>query len=109
MGRTWISGSRWSTSASTSVRAECTEEGRGGPAMPALRTPPSPLAGLLRRPLLPALLAFAALWIVFLLVLHPWIMRWGATPEERALPLPGDTAPPSAYFTRAITVDAPPA
>jgi hypothetical protein len=58
---------------------------------------------------MPALLIYAALWSVFFLVLHPWIMRWGSTPAERAMPLPGDTAVPSAYFTRAITIDAPPA
>src|SRR3954471_19521563 len=58
---------------------------------------------------LPALLVFAALWALYLLVLHPWLMNWGATPEERVMALPGDAAPPSAYFTRAITIDAPPA
>src|SRR5581483_6946381 len=42
-----------------------------------------------------------------LVVLHPWMMDWGSTPEERAMALPGDTAAPSAYFTRAITIDAP--
>src|SRR5205085_8589177 len=36
-----------------------------------------------------------------------WLMNWGATPEERAMILPGDTAPPETYFTRAITIDAP--
>jgi len=35
-------------------------------------------------------------------------MGWGSTPEEQAMPLPGDTAAPSAYYTRAITIDAPP-
>ena len=57
---------------------------------------------------IPALLLFAALCGVFLLVLHPWLMNWGATAEERTLGLPGDTAPPETYFTRAITIDAPP-
>jgi hypothetical protein len=50
---------------------------------------------------------FAALWAVFVVGLHPWFMNWGATPEERAMVLPGDTAPPETYFTRAITIDAP--
>jgi hypothetical protein len=54
------------------------------------------------------LLVFAGLWGIFLLVLHPWLLSWGSTPEERAMRLPGDTAEPSAYYTRAITVDAPP-
>jgi hypothetical protein len=57
---------------------------------------------------IPALLIFVALWGLFLVVLHPWFMNWGSTSAERAMVLPGDTAPPSTYFTRAITVDAPP-
>lgn len=57
---------------------------------------------------IPALLIFAALWGLFLVVLHPWFMNWGSSPEEQAMALPGDTAPPSTYFTRAITIDAPP-
>ena len=63
--------------------------GSGGPATPAARARPSALAGLALRPV-PALLVFAGLWAVFLLVLHPWMMGWGATPEERAMALPGD-------------------
>ncbi len=66
----------------------------------------STVAGRLLRPI-PALLIVAAIWGLFLFVLHPWLMNWGATPEERAMALPGDTKPPSAYFTRAITIDAP--
>jgi hypothetical protein len=64
------------------------------------------LGRLLARPI-PALSVFAA-WVVFLLVLHPWFMDWGATAEERAMALPGDVAPPSAYFTRAVTIGASP-
>jgi len=56
---------------------------------------------------IPALLIFAALWGLFVAVLHPWFMDWGSTPEEQAMALPGDTAPPSTYFTRAITINAP--
>jgi hypothetical protein len=55
-----------------------------------------------------ALLIFGALWAVFVVVLHPWFMHWGATPEERSMVLPGDSAPPESYFTRAITIGAPP-
>ncbi len=55
----------------------------------------------------PALLIFGALWALFLVVLHPWLMNWGSTSEEQAMTLPGDTAPPSTYFTRAITIHAP--
>jgi hypothetical protein len=57
---------------------------------------------------IPALLIFAAAWGVFVLVLHPWLMNWGSTPAEQAMALPGDSAPPSSYFTRAITIGAPP-
>jgi len=55
------------------------------------------------------LLVFGGCWIVFLTVLHPWMMSWGATTDEQTMLLPGDSAPPSIYFTRAITIDAPPA
>jgi hypothetical protein len=62
---------------------------------------------LLARPAA-AVLIFAALWGVFVLVLHPWFMNWGATLDERTMVLPGDTAAPETYFTRAITIHAPP-
>ena len=50
------------------------------------------------------------LWGVYLFALHPWLMSWGAAPTEAAMILPGDdpSLPSAAYFTRAITVDAPP-
>jgi hypothetical protein len=69
-----------------------------------------PASSLLRTgvPPIVALLIFGALCSLFVLVLHPWFMNWGSTPEERATVLPGDTAPPETYFTRAITIDAPP-
>ena len=41
-------------------------------------------------------------------VLRPWLMNRGSTPEERAMVLPGDTAPPETSFTRAITIETPP-
>jgi hypothetical protein len=54
----------------------------------------------------------AILWGVYLAVLHPWFMNWGATSTERQMALPGD--PPtgrlpddSHRFTRAITIRAP--
>jgi hypothetical protein len=56
---------------------------------------------------IPALLIFAGLSALFVLVLHPWFVNWGSTQEEQAMALPGDTAPPSTYFTRAITINAP--
>lgn len=57
---------------------------------------------------IPALIIFAAVWVLFLGLLHPWLMNWGSTPQEQAMVLPGDTAQPSTYFTRAITIEAPP-
>jgi hypothetical protein len=66
----------------------------------------SALRGLVQP--IPALLIFGALWALFILVIHPWFMNWGSTPDEQAMTLPGDSQPPSAYFTRAITIDAPP-
>ncbi len=50
----------------------------------------SSIAQFAFRPI-PALLVFVVLWGVFLLVLHPWIMNWGSTPDEQIMPLPGDT------------------
>ncbi len=71
-----------------------------------MSTAPGRLGAFLLRPLA-ALLLFAAAWGLFLFVLHPWLMGWGATADEQTMPLPGDTAPPSAYLTRAITIGAP--
>jgi hypothetical protein len=56
-----------------------------------------------------ALASFVALGGLFLTVLHPWLMNWGSTNEEQALVLTGDVEAPSFYFTRAITIDTPPA
>jgi hypothetical protein len=56
----------------------------------------------------PVLLLLVIVWVVYLAALYPWLMNWGSSPEERAMALPGDTAPASAYFTRAISIDAPP-
>ena len=52
----------------------------------------------------------AVAWAAYLGVLHPWLMSWGATPEDVAMALPGDDlAPrPVSFFTRAITIEAPP-
>jgi hypothetical protein len=53
----------------------------------------------------------AIAWGLYLGVLHPWHMDWGATDAERRMSLPGDdpAADPADSFTRAITVEAPPA
>jgi hypothetical protein len=44
---------------------------------------------------------------LYLAVLHPWLMSWGATAEEQRMELPGDGTPPEQHFTRAITINAP--
>jgi hypothetical protein len=55
------------------------------------------------------LLVYSGLFALYFLALHPLIMSWGATPAEQAIALPGDEVgtSPAAYFTRAITIDAP--
>lgn len=44
------------------------------------------------------------------LVLRPWMREWGSTAEERRMPLPGDEVPSDVrtYYTKGITIDAPP-
>ena len=53
---------------------------------------------------------FGLLVAIYAAAIHPWLMNWGATPEERRMTLPGDemAAGPVTYFTRAMTIDAPP-
>jgi len=57
----------------------------------------------------PVALAGTGASIAYVLVVHPWLMSWGASPEERAEELPGDEFVPEAGMqaTRAVTVDAP--
>ena len=52
----------------------------------------------------------AALAAAYGLIVRPWHLRWGATRDEVAKPLPFDSVVPHPnYFTtRAITIDAPP-
>ena len=54
--------------------------------------------------------ALTALTLVYFKIVRPWTMRWGATDEEVARSLPGDSIVEKADFnaTRAITIDAPP-
>jgi hypothetical protein len=47
-------------------------------------------------------------WGVYLGVLHPWLVNWGATSDEVRMSLPGDELAKGPYFTRAISIDAPP-
>jgi hypothetical protein len=48
--------------------------------------------------------------VVYLSLIRPWQLRWGATDEEVARPMPGDEilASPELNATRAITIRAPP-
>ena len=54
-----------------------------------------------------AVVIVASLVGVYLAALHPWLMNWGATPEEQQMALPGDNLAPYQHFTRAITINAP--
>ena len=54
-----------------------------------------------------ALVVLVVLWVVYLGVLWPWMMRWGATDAELTMPLPGDEVAPVATSTRVITINAP--
>jgi hypothetical protein len=55
------------------------------------------------------LLFAGALFTGYWLFVRPWHLRWGATDNEVAMPLPGDRRVPDAPLasTRAITVNAP--
>jgi hypothetical protein len=59
--------------------------------------------------LLALAVALAAVVSVFLFLVRPWYLNWGATAEERVRPLPGDEIVPNAVgqTTRAITIHAP--
>ena len=48
-----------------------------------------------------ALLIFAGAWLLFLVVLDPWFMNWGSTPEERAMVLPRQCAVPTGELLHA--------
>lgn len=62
-------------------------------------------------PLTYALLAFALVVVLYLAVIRPWQLTWGATREEAVRALHGDdiVAGPHFVATRAITIQAPPA
>ena len=57
--------------------------------------------------ILPILVIGAA---VYLRVIRPWQLRWGATDDEIRRAMPGDeiVTRPTFNATRAVTVDAPP-
>ena len=56
------------------------------------------------------LLVFAAGAAAYVKAWRPWQLRWGATDEELARPLPGDEMVPATTFnaTRAMSIGAPP-
>jgi len=62
-----------------------------------------------RRRIKRLLFALSALAAVYWLALRPWHLRWGATDDEAASPLPGDDLVPQPRLrsTRAVTIDAP--
>lgn len=63
-------------------------------------------ASTLSRRILLLLLSFL---LVYLFLVQPWFMRWGATDAELAMALPGDSYIPATTVvsTRAITIHAP--
>ncbi len=60
-----------------------------------------------RRPRGPAALG-TALLATYVSAVRPWLLRWGATDQERRAPLPGDelVPDPAVQSTRAVTIDA---
>src|SRR4051794_39135588 len=64
------------------------DSGAGGITMARLRATMSVLGGALRpRYTLPTV---TLLVVLYFAALHPWLMTWGATPEEQQIGLPGD-------------------
>lgn len=57
-----------------------------------------------------AAVAAAAAAAGYVLALRPWLLRWGATAQEAAGPLPGDELVPTPRLqsTRAVSISAPP-
>jgi hypothetical protein len=64
----------------------------------------------MKRGLITAAAATAAAMVAYERWGRPWQEQWGAGPDERTLPLPGDEllAEPATQLTRAITIEAPP-
>ena len=54
------------------------------------------------------LLIFAVLLVVYAVVIHPWLVNWGASEAEQQAALPGDELNPNAQWqtTRAVTIHA---
>lgn len=66
---------------------------------------------IFKSPMFRAWLGLGAGLAAYLLVIRPWQLRWGATGEEVARPMPGDDIVnhPTFNATRAVAVNAPPA
>lgn len=64
----------------------------------------------LRRVLITMFTALILFVIVYILIIRPWHLQWGATTEEVNRPMPGDSliSDASLNTTRAITIIAPP-
>jgi hypothetical protein len=56
------------------------------------------------------LACLAALFVAVIIMLTPWMDRWGATPEELAANFPGDelVPQPASFVNRAVTIQAAP-
>jgi uncharacterized protein YndB with AHSA1/START domain len=65
--------------------------------------------GSVPKPWLPGLSLLAGAGLTYGLVIRPWQLRWGATPEEARTLLPGDDLVVRARYvtTRAVTINAP--
>ncbi len=57
-----------------------------------------------------ALLLILVALVLYLTVIRPWQLRWGATDDEVARPMPGDDVVlrPACNATRAVTIAARP-
>lgn len=64
---------------------------------------------MIAAPIAILLIPVAALVAIYVVVVRPRVLDWGATPGESASALPGDdlVAGPATVTTRAITIDAP--
>jgi hypothetical protein len=62
-----------------------------------------------RRRMPPVAACTIAAVVAYLTVFRPWSRRWGTTPEETTMGLPGDelVATPGIMMTRAVTIEAP--
>ena len=88
-----------------------TQQTLADPAGPSIRTRKLRRFGRVAKALLWIAGVVAVLTGVYLWVIYPWMVRWGATDAEIKAAYPGDELVPNASLitTRAITVQATPA